>query len=106
MKMKSELSKLIRAYIITIIVCICVSGVICGAIIAGNNTKALSEGERAATAGIQTDEKVTLTVAEKEISLDFLPIEKLDYIALATPAPLSSVIFLLHSAYLLAVELF
>jgi len=106
MKMKNEFSKLVRTYIIIITVCLCASGIICGAIIAANNTKALSEGERAATAGLQTDEKVTLTVAQNEISLDYLPFEKLDDIAAAAPAPISSAAFLLQSVYLLATELF
>ncbi len=106
MKEKYEISGIMRAYILVITFTLCISGVVCGVIIAGNNTKALSEGERAATAGLQTDEQVTLTVAENQFSFDFTLYDRLEDIAASAPAPLGNLVFLYQSAKQLADELF
>ncbi|HZJ77606.1 MAG TPA: hypothetical protein VFD52_02230 [Clostridia bacterium] len=102
MKKRSEFFRILRSYILTITASLCILGLCCGVIIAGNNTKALSEGERAATVSVQTDEKVSLIIDKSERSFEVPPIDKLYNLAACAPAPYGNLVFVVKSIYFLA----
>lgn len=74
----------------------------CGYAVTDSNTKSVSDGFGAsvAAAAVQTDEKLTLSVADKEIEIA-LP-QNIMKVAKMLPAPLGCVIAIAESAYKLA----
>ncbi len=99
--MKTSGAKIGRAYIITIVCCLCMTAFACGYAVTDSNTKSVSNGFGASVAAaVQTDEKLTLSVADKEIEIA-LP-QNIMKVAKMLPAPLGCVIAIAESAYELA----
>lgn len=101
---KSEITRIGQAYFATILFLLCLTGVICGAAAAGNNTRRLSTGESGTVLALsQREQSLEITVSEQGYVINTMETEKLAAAGKILPAPLSAFFWLVECAFKTAV---
>jgi|GEM_PF-6099824 len=86
-----SLTRILRIYFITSIICLSIALLICGILIAGNNTRSLSLGEDEARLALaQKEDELALRVNEQEYEFRPRLDERLDSLLRFAPPPFSA----------------
>ena len=87
--MRASTLKILRAYLLCTIFCLCATTVMCGAVITDSETRAVAESfDRAVVTASRSDEQLSVSVRERNFDLK-LP-DKTAYIVRALPFPVGN----------------
>lgn len=89
---------LVRNFLLSVIACLCLTGMVCGFLIAGNNTRGISIGQKQTHIVLsQREERLALHMDEQRFEIPLSLTSHTDSLLRFMPAPVSGVYWLLEN---------